>query len=246
MRRPGGPISTQEYIPAGMTMGEEATGRVWLAWPDRALFHTGEPPFRLMGLQGRTVRLVDLHDETCDERTLSDREWERVPLAAVLDPRGALVHFDVVDRADNEIVLIPKEPGGVDRVEVDLGEDDLPDEVTIWDPQGAVNRLRLLRLEDGEGTTRRRLASGAARRRRMCRRIRVPWTEPARPGNGGTRRRPNAVASRSVRRCDRSESESSRQSGTASAASRHPAATIPDLRTQAPRAGSDRVILRGL
>jgi hypothetical protein len=132
---------TQEYTPAGMTMGEEASGRVWLAWPDRALFHTGEPPHRLMGLQGRTVRLVDLNDETCDERTLTDREWERVPLAAVLDPRGALVHFDVVERADFGIVLIPKVAGGVDRVEVELGEDDLPTEVRIWDPQGAVNRL---------------------------------------------------------------------------------------------------------
>ena len=131
----------QEYIPAGMTMGEEAAGQVWLAWPDRALFHTGEPPFRLMGLQGRTVRLVDLNDRTCDEHQLSDREWERVPLAAVLDPRGALVHFDVVELSEAGIVLIPKEAGGVDRVEVILGDDDLPAEVSIWDPQGAVNRL---------------------------------------------------------------------------------------------------------
>ena len=131
----------QEYIPAGMTMGEKARGTVWLAWPDRALFHTGEPPFRLMGLQGRTVRLVDLPDQTCDEHQLSDREWERVPMAAVLDPRGASVHFDVADHGDSGIVLIPRDPGGVDRVEVVLGENDLPDEVSIRDPQGAVNRL---------------------------------------------------------------------------------------------------------
>ena len=131
----------QEYIPVGMTMGEKAHGQVWLAWPDRALFHTGEPPFRLMGLRGRTVRLVDLPDQTCDEHQLSDREWERVPLAAVLDPRGALVNFNVLDHSGVGIVLIPKEPGGVDRVEVILGDDDLPDEVAIWDPQGAVNRL---------------------------------------------------------------------------------------------------------
>ena len=122
-------------------MGEKAHGQVWLAWPDRAIFHTGEPPFRLMGFQGRTVRLVDLPDETCDEHQLSDREWERVPLAALLDPRGALVHFDIVAGIDAGITLIPKEPGGVDRVEVILGEDDLPDEVSIWDPQGAMNSL---------------------------------------------------------------------------------------------------------
>jgi len=131
----------QEYIPVGMTMGEKAHGQVWLAWPDRAIFHTGEPPFRLMGLKGRTVRLVDLADETCDEHQLSDREWERVPLAAVLDPRGALTHFDIAEGSDFGIILIPKEPGGVDRVEVILGEDDLPNEISIWDPQGAVNCL---------------------------------------------------------------------------------------------------------
>ncbi len=131
----------QEYIPVGMTTGEKAHGQVWLAWPDRALFHTGEPPFRLMGFQGRTVRLVDLPDETCDEHQLSDREWERVPLAAVLDPRGALVHFDIIEGTDAGIILIPKQAGGVDRVEVILGEDNLPDEVSIWDPQGAVNCL---------------------------------------------------------------------------------------------------------
>jgi hypothetical protein len=131
----------QEYVPAGMTMGEEAEGRVWLAWPDRALFHTGAPPRRLMGLLGRTVRLVDLDDRTCDEHRLSDREWERVPLAAVLDPGGAQGHFDVVGHGETGIALTPKEPGGVDRVEVILGEGDLPAEVTIRDPQGATNRL---------------------------------------------------------------------------------------------------------
>lgn len=131
----------QEYTPAGMTMGEEAVGSVWLAWPDRALFHTGDPAFRLMGLQGRTVRLVDLNDETCDEHELSDREWERVPLAAVLDPRGAQVRFDIRERDDTGIILVPRQPGGVDRVEVILGADNLPVEVSIWDPQGAVNCL---------------------------------------------------------------------------------------------------------
>lgn len=140
----------QESIPVGLSK-EEAKGRVWLAWPDRALFHTGEPPYQMMGLSGRTVRLIDLRDETCDERLLSDREWERIPLAAVLDPRGALVHFAVVDRGERGITLIPKEPGGVDRVEVELGVDDLPLEVTILDPQGAVNRLRFAKWEPSDG-----------------------------------------------------------------------------------------------
>lgn len=95
-----------------------------------------------MGLHGRTVRLVDVDDLTCDEHVLSDREWERVPLAAVLDPRGALVHFNLADHGDAGIVLTPKKAGGVDRVELILGDYGLPREVSIWDPQGAVNRLK--------------------------------------------------------------------------------------------------------
>jgi hypothetical protein len=131
----------QEFIPVGMTMGDRANGRVWLTWPDRALFHTGEPPFQMMGLSGRTVRLIDLGDETCDERFLSDREWERIPLAAVLDPRGAQVQFTVAATGASGITLTPKEPGGVNRVEVVLNAESLPLEVTVFDPQGAVNRL---------------------------------------------------------------------------------------------------------
>ena len=144
----------QDFVPVGMTAGEEATGRVWLAWPDRALFHTGEPVRQMMGLSGRTVRLIDLEDETCDERFLTDREWERIPLAAVLDPRGALVHFDVADEGERGIVLTPKEPGGVDRVEVVLGDDGLPLEITIRDPQGAVNRLEFSGWVRAEGPPR--------------------------------------------------------------------------------------------
>ena len=133
----------QEYVPVGMTVGETAIGRVWLAWPDRALFHTGSPPTRLMGLEGRVARLVDLEAGSCDEHRLSDREWQRVPLAAVLDPRAAIEHFSVLELGDDRgFVLVPREPGGIDRVEVALGADALPAEVVVVDPQGAVNRLR--------------------------------------------------------------------------------------------------------
>jgi hypothetical protein len=73
---------------------------------------------------------------------LTEGEWERVPLAAVLDPRGSLVHFSVVEAGQTGITLIPRETGGVDRVSVELGADDMPVEVVVRDPQGAVNRLR--------------------------------------------------------------------------------------------------------
>ncbi len=131
---------TQEYIAAGMSAGEVVAGVVTVAWPDRALFLTGDPVTQMMGLQGRTVRLVDLEGPSCDEHLLGDDEWARVPLAAVLDPSSAVEHFAVLDH-EGGFTLVPREAGGVDRVEVELNADSLPLEVMIIDPQGATNRL---------------------------------------------------------------------------------------------------------
>ncbi|MGD8440785.1 MAG: outer membrane lipoprotein carrier protein LolA [Holophagae bacterium] len=134
----------QEYVPAGMTLGEQAAGQVWVAWPDRALFHTGDPVVRLMGLDGRVARLVDLEAGSCDEHRLSDREWERFPLAALLDPEAASQRFDLAEQGTSGIVLRPREVGGIDRLEVTLNDAGLPVEVVIVDPQGATNRLGFL------------------------------------------------------------------------------------------------------
>ncbi len=131
----------QEYVPAGMTLGEEVAGTVWVAWPDRAHFRAGEPLDRIMGLEGRRVRLVDLGTPSCDDHVLNDAEWARIPLAAVLDPRTAVDHFTIVDRGSDGLTLIPREPGGVARVDVRLGEDDLPNRVVIVDPAGSRNTL---------------------------------------------------------------------------------------------------------
>ncbi len=131
----------QEFVPAGMTLGEEAAGVVWVAWPDRAYFQTGDPPDRLMGLEGRRVRLVDLGTPSCDDHRLSDAEWARIPLAAVLDPGTAVDRFTIVDRGVAGMTLIPREPGGVARVDVELGPDRLPQRVVIVDPQGSKNTL---------------------------------------------------------------------------------------------------------
>jgi len=135
----------QEYIAAGMSAGEVVGGVVTVAWPDRALFVTGDPVTQKMGLEGRRVRLVDLEAPSCDEHVLGDDEWARVPLAAVLDPAGAVDQFAVLDRHPNGFTLVPHDPGGVDRVEVTLDDRSLPLEVLIVDPQGATNRLTFTR-----------------------------------------------------------------------------------------------------
>ncbi len=132
----------QEYVAAGMTSGELEDGTVWIAWPDRAQFRGGDPVVRVMGLDGRTVRLLDLEATSCDDHTLDEDEWARIPLAAVLDPQRAVDRFAIIARGAGGIALEPREPGGVARVEVAVGGDGMPAEVVVIDPQGAVNRLR--------------------------------------------------------------------------------------------------------
>ena len=124
-----------------MGAGDKVSGVVAVAWPDRALFRTTGPTVQMMGLEGRLVRLVDLDIPSCDEHLLDDDEWSRIPLAAVLDPGGAVDRFTVLEHGARGFVLVPREPGGVDRVEVVLGVDDLPEEVVVVDPQGATNSL---------------------------------------------------------------------------------------------------------
>lgn len=131
----------QEYVAAGMSSGEEVDGTVWVSWPDRALFRSGDPTSRYMGMDGRRVRLLDLEESTCDDHLIDDDEWARIPLAAVLDPQQALDRFTVLDLGRDALALIPREPGGVARVEVELAPDGMPAEVVVIDPQGAVNRL---------------------------------------------------------------------------------------------------------
>jgi hypothetical protein len=131
----------QEFVPAGMTAGEKVDGEVWVAWPDRAHFRSGHPTVRLMGLDGRRVRLVDLDLPSCEDHQLDDDEWARIPLAAVLDPQSAVDRFTVLPIGERGFALEPRRPGGVARVEVALRADNLPLRVVVVDPQGATNRL---------------------------------------------------------------------------------------------------------
>jgi hypothetical protein len=132
---------SQEYLPAGMTVGETERGTVWVSWPDRAQFRAGDPVVRTMGMEGRRVRLLDLDVPSCDDHRISDDEWVRIPLAAVLDPQSAVDRFTVLDTGNRGFALVPRQPGGVARVEVELGADSLPASVVITDPQGATNSL---------------------------------------------------------------------------------------------------------
>ena len=131
----------QDYIAAGMTAGERASGTVWIGWPDRALFRSRGAGLRIMGLEGRHVRLLDFESHTCDDHVLTTEEWQRLPLATILDPGSATSRFAVTLGGDHRLVLYPLHPGGIARVEMTLAQDHLPSSVVIVDPQGAINRF---------------------------------------------------------------------------------------------------------
>ncbi len=138
----------QEYVPAGMTEGEEERGTLTLAWPDHALFIAGDPPVRLMGMVGRSVRLLDLEVPSCDDHQLTREEWERTPLLAVLEPQRAVERFSVALEGGT-LVLRPRTAGGVARLAVTVDDTGLPGQVTIEDAAGAVNRLTFSRWRRG-------------------------------------------------------------------------------------------------
>lgn len=132
----------QDYLPAGMTLGEHESGDVWVSWPDHARFQSRGPMPRTMGLDGRRVRLLDLEVPSCDDHLLDDDEWARIPLAAVLDPQQAIDRFSVLEHGAMGFALEPREPGGVARLEVVLRSDHLPEEIVVIDPQGATNSFQ--------------------------------------------------------------------------------------------------------
>lgn len=141
----------QEYVPPGMVLGEQVVGQVWLAWPDKAIFATGSPIVRWMGLSGRLLRLLDFENISCDDHLLTAEEWERIPLVAVLDPGEAVEQFSVVAEGERGLILIPRVAGGVSRVEILIGEDGLPAQVVVKDPQGAVSSFEFSDWQAAEG-----------------------------------------------------------------------------------------------
>ena len=92
-----------------------------------------------------TIKFLDSDVPSCDEHQLDDDEWARVPLAAVLDPRGAVDRFTVLERGERGFTLVPHDPGGVDRVEVVLGAGNFPVEVVVVDRRSRIDPLRDLR-----------------------------------------------------------------------------------------------------
>lgn len=131
----------QEYIPEGFDTGTTDRGTLTLAPPARLRFDYASGAPRIFATDGSVGRLVDPGAGTCDAVRLDAGVWARLPLSAVLDPGAARRAF-VVEASGAAIRLVPREPTpDLARVEVTVGSDDLPHDVTVWDASGNRNRF---------------------------------------------------------------------------------------------------------
>ncbi len=97
----------QHYLPAGFASGTREGGTLLLVPPARLRFdYRGATP-RVFAVDGSVARLVDEHAGTCDAVAIDRGAWERLPLAALLDPAAARQAF-LVEERPGELRLVPR------------------------------------------------------------------------------------------------------------------------------------------
>lgn len=134
---------TQTYVPAGLETGTTEAGSLTVVAPDRLRFDYSGGGSRTFAVDGTVARLVDPVAGTCDAVTLDRGRWERLPLAALLDPAAARASF-AVETAPGRIRMTPRTPDPeVGEVIVAIDRASLPTAVTIVDAAGNRNEFRL-------------------------------------------------------------------------------------------------------
>ena len=132
---------TQRYVPAGFETGASESGGLTVAFPGRLRFdYAGAAP-RVFATDGTIARTVDPTAGACTAVRLDAGDWSRLPLAAILDPGAARATFAVASR-DRTLTLTARAPTPeLARVEIVVGGDGLPGEVTVIDESGNRNEF---------------------------------------------------------------------------------------------------------
>ena len=130
---------SQTYTPAGFDEGTSDAGTVVLAPPGRLRFdYTGAEP-RVFAVADGIAREVDPGAGTCDAFRVGGGVWDRLPLAALLDPTATVKSFETV--VVGEVLrLTPREPSpDLASIEVTLGAAGLPATLAVRDGEGNRN-----------------------------------------------------------------------------------------------------------
>jgi outer membrane lipoprotein-sorting protein len=132
---------TQEYVPAGFESGSKDTGSVTVVAPAQLRFdYTGEGT-RVFAVDHGTVRMVDQGNGTCDAIRLDQGAWQRLPLAALLDP-GAATHAFVVVGSGATLTLTPRAPTPeLTRLVVEVNNDHTVRAIDVFDDSDNRNRF---------------------------------------------------------------------------------------------------------
>lgn len=132
---------SQIFVPAGFSTGVEEKGVFTFSHPSRLRFDYTTHPKRIFALDGAQARLLDVEVRTCQAYTLGEGAWAALPFVVLTDP-GAMAQLFVVEGEGPRFVLRPrKELPEVARVELVLGEDGLPQQLTVVDLSGNENRF---------------------------------------------------------------------------------------------------------
>ncbi|MGQ9496169.1 MAG: LolA family protein [Thermoanaerobaculaceae bacterium] len=132
---------SQTFVPVGFSTGAEEKGVFTFSHPSRLRFDYASHPKRIFALDGAQARLLDVEMRTCQTYTLGEGAWAALPLVALTDP-GAMAQLFVVEGQAPTIVLRPrKEIPEVAKVELVLGDDGLPRQLTVVDLSGNENRF---------------------------------------------------------------------------------------------------------
>jgi outer membrane lipoprotein-sorting protein len=130
---------TQTYTPSGFDEGTSDAGTVVVAPPGRLRFdYLGAEP-RVFAVDEGVARQVDPGAGSCDAFRLDGALWDRLPLAALLDPAATVKSFDAVAVA-GVLRLTPREPSPeLASIEVTVGPSGLPATVVVRDGEGNRN-----------------------------------------------------------------------------------------------------------
>lgn len=131
----------QEYLPAGFDQGNREHGTVVIAPPARIRFDYGGPAPRVFALDGNLARSVDPSAGTCDAVRIDQGAWERLPLAALLDPASAERSFQI-SSSGATLHLTPREPSPeLVAIDVRVDASHFVTAVEVVDQDGNKNRF---------------------------------------------------------------------------------------------------------
>jgi outer membrane lipoprotein-sorting protein len=132
---------TQRWVPAGFETGATEGGHLTVAFPAMLRFDYAGAAERVFATDGAVARHVDAAAGSCTAVRIDSGTWGRLPLAAILDPGAAREAFAITATGRTLTLAARKPTPELATVEVEVGENGLPQRVTVIDGGGNRNEF---------------------------------------------------------------------------------------------------------